>query len=165
MLTVRRLAAVILAAAFGALGAAFALQYGAGVEPCALCLYQRYLYGATILLGLAAIAAAPLGRLGLAFAGLAGLALFADAGVAFYHVGVEQGWFEGLAACGGSAGATPDTLEALREALNDAPPPSCADVPWSLFGISIAGYNLIYTSAFAAFALIATLRLWRSPRP
>ncbi len=165
MLTVRRLAAFVLAAAFGALGAAFALQYGAGVEPCALCLYQRYLYGAAILLGLAAFAAAPYGRRAVVFAGLAGLVLLADAGVAFYHVGVEQGWFAGLAACGGSAGATPDTLEALRAMLRDAPPPSCADVPWSLFGISIAGYNLIYASAVAAFTLAASARLWTSPRP
>jgi len=165
MLTFRLLAAAILAAAIGALGTAFVAQYGFGIEPCTLCIYQRYPYGAAILLGLAALAAAPRGRLSLVFSGLAGLVFLGDAGIAAYHVGVERGVFEGLAACGGAAGATPDSLEALRALLRDAPPPACDEVPWSLFGVSIAGFNLIYAGAMAAFTLVATARLWKSPKP
>ncbi len=165
MLTFRLLAAAIMAAAIGALGTAFVAQYGFGIEPCSLCIYQRYPYGAAVLLGLAALAAAPRGKLSLLFSGLAGLVFLGDAGIAAYHVGVEQGVFEGLAACGGAAGATPDSLEALRALLRDAPPPACDAVPWSLFGISIAGFNLIYAGTAAVLTLIATARLWKTPRP
>ncbi|MFQ5784424.1 MAG: disulfide bond formation protein B [Alphaproteobacteria bacterium] len=160
----RRLALLIVAAAAAALAGAFFAQYVGGLEPCPLCLWQRYPYGAAIVLGLAAFAAAPRRRLALALIAFAGLAFVADAGVAFYHVGVEYGWFEGLAACGGG-GETPETLAELEAILRDTPPPACNEVPWSLFGVSMAGYNLLYAAALAVATLWATARTARGRRP
>lgn len=163
--TPRAAGGLILAAAVAALAGAFFAQYVAGLEPCPLCLYQRYPYGAVIVLAGLAMATAGRGRWPVLFLGLAGVVLTGEAGLAFYHVGVEQGWFEALAACVGAAGETPPTLEELRAQLLAAPPPRCDVVPWSLFGISMAGYNVVYAAVLAGISLAATACLARRRTP
>ena len=79
------------------------------------------------------------------------------AGLAAYHVGVEQGWFAPPGACSADLGAA-KTVEELRRRIEAAPLARCTDVAWSLFGISMAGYNLIASLALAAFALVAAAR-------
>ena len=160
--TPRAAGGLILVASVAALAGAFYAQYVAGLEPCPLCLYQRYPYGATIVLG--GLAAATAGRWPVLFLALAGIVLAGEAGLAAYHVGVEQGWFEGLAACTGAAGETPATLAELKAQLLAAPPPRCDVVPWSLFGVSMAGYNVIYAAVLAVIGgAAARLALRRRP--
>jgi len=141
--------------AVAALGAALVAQYVFDLRPCVLCVYQRWAYVAAGLAGIAAltILRAPGRGQGQAILiGLAALAFAAGAAIAGFHVGVEQGWFEGLAACAG-AGETPTTLEALRaELLEGPPPPRCDEPAWTLFGISMAGYNVIYAAVLAGFS-------------
>ncbi len=162
MLTLRAVAGLVLGGSAAALAAAFLAQYAGGLEPCPLCVYQRYPYGATIALGALALATAGRGRWPLLFVALAGGVFAGEAGLAFYHTGVEQGWFEGLAACAGTA--TPATVEELRAQLLGAPPPRCDEVPWSLFGVSIAGYNFLYSAALAALSLGGAAALARKAR-
>ena len=91
---------------------------------------------------------------------LAGLSLLAGTGIAVFHVGVEQGWWPGLTSCAGpGAGAS------LAETLNQAkagPAARCDEVPWSLFGISMAGYNALISMAAGLLALWAAARHWRT---
>ena len=157
MLTSRTVGAAVVAASVAALAAAFFAQYVAGLEPCPLCILQRYPYAATIVLG--ALALATPGRWPALFIGLAGVVFAVGGGIAFYHVGVEVGLFEGTAACLGGAEAAA-TIEALREQLLGTPPaPRCDEVAWSLFGVSIAGFNLMYAwvAATASLGVAATL--------
>ncbi len=163
MLTLRAVAGLVLGGSAAALAAAFLAQYAGGLEPCPLCVYQRYPYGATIALGALALATAGRGRWPLTFVALAGGVFAGEAGLAFYHTGVEQGWFEGLAACAAAA-ETPDTLEDLRAQLFAAAPPRCDEVPWSLFGVSMAGYNFLYSAALAALSLGGAAALARKAR-
>src|SRR5690606_37216698 len=96
----RTAAALIVAIGVFALAAAFAFQHLGGLAPCILCIWQRYPYA--IAIGLGALAFALAGRPGVARAliALAGLVLLADAAIAAFHVGVEQGWWQGTAGCG-----------------------------------------------------------------
>ena len=152
MLIGRTIAALILAASLGALASAMVAEYVFDLPPCPLCVYQRWPYVATALLAALAMATATRGRWPALLVGLAGLVFAGESALAFYHVGVEQGWFEGLAACAG-VGETPDTLEALRAQLLEGPPPPRCDEPaWTLFGVSMAGYNVIYAAVFAGFS-------------
>src|SRR5688572_13017133 len=73
-------------------------QYGFDLHPCHLCMYQRYPYAAIMALGVAAYFIRNLKWLKL-LAWLCVLLFAVDAGVAFYHSGVELGWFEGLSGC------------------------------------------------------------------
>ncbi len=144
-----------------ALGTAFASQYLGGLQPCILCVYQRWPYGLAVVLGLAAIMLARSSTKAAALLlALAGLAVWVSGGIGAFHVGVEQGWWQGTAECGSQISTT--SVEALRQALNAAPVVRCDQVPWSLFGISIAGYNLLYAALLGALTLTAAYRLSRS---
>jgi disulfide bond formation protein DsbB len=116
---------------------AFAFQYVGGLAPCHLCLLQRWPHAAAILLGIMILAWPWRG-----FALLAGLAVLAGAGIAAYHVGVEQGVWQGPTTCTAPApGATPSGE--LLDQILATPVVLCDQVAWSLWGISMAGWNAI----------------------
>ncbi len=155
------LARLIVAASLAALVGALLSQYAGGLEPCPLCLVQRLPYAVNIFFGAAAVLSAGRGRNPALLIAVIGVIFALDSAVAFYHVGVEQDWFGGLAACAGG-GATPGSVDELRAMLLDQPPPPPCDlIPWSLFGVSMAGYNMLYAATMAAISLIGAATLFR----
>lgn len=151
------------------LGGALFIEHGLGIRPCILCEYQRI--PPLVVIVLAAVAAWP----GLprpwarALLGLVALVFLGGAVLAGYHVGVEQHWWAGTDQCGG-ADAPPSevstSLADLRAALAAPEIVPCDAVPWSLFGISLAGFNLILSLGLSAVALWAVRRpaAWRNDR-
>ena len=133
------------------LAGAYGFQYLGDMQPCVLCLYQRVPHAAVLGLTLIAIIAAPRPAVAAWSIAVAGLALLAGAGIAGFHAGVELHWWEGTAACGSTSAA--DTIAGLRAQLLAKPVVRCDEVPWSLFGISMAGYNMLISGAMAVFAL------------
>ena len=114
----------------GALGS----QYLGGLAPCEMCLWQRWPHYAAI--GLAALAFVLPQR---ALVWLAALAILISGGIGIFHAGVEYHWWEGLTQCsqvpgsGGSGNILADIMK--------TPLVRCDQAQWSLFGISLAGYN------------------------
>lgn len=150
----RNAAGLVLAASLALLLGALAFQYLGGYAPCVLCHWQRWAHAATIVLALAAFAVP---RAAAWFLAAAALALLAGAGIAGFHVGVEQHWWEGTAECG-SAVSGASSVEALRARLLAQPVVRCDEVAWSLFGVSMAGYNLLLSLGLAAFAAAVAAR-------
>jgi disulfide bond formation protein DsbB len=154
-LTGPRPALLLLLASAAALAAAFVAQYGFDLHPCVLCLYQRWPYGVAIALAVVALALPRYRRWLLT---LIGLVLLVDAGIAGFHVGVEQLWWEGTAECTGAPIGSAASLEELRKQIMAAPVVRCDQVAWSLFGISMAGWNLVACLVLAGFAFVAARR-------
>lgn len=153
------MAALSAALLLGALG----FQYLGGYPPCALCHDQRYGHIGVIVLALAGLAVRPRSRrASRALLALAALALLLTAGIAGFHVGVEERWWDGPTGCSGGStlGLTPE--EALKR-LMETPVVRCDDVAWSMFGISMAGYNFLI-SAIAGVAALAGLAMARRGR-
>ena len=149
-----RIAALLLAlASAGVLLSALFFQFVLDYQPCILCIMQRWPYVAVMVFGLVTWLFRRWKGLGDALLVASGLALLAGAGIAAYHVGVEQHWWAGTSSCGGSAPA--NSLEALRAQVMKAPVTRCDEVAWSLFGISMAGYNVAISLALAAYAFVA----------
>jgi disulfide bond formation protein DsbB len=140
-LTTRAFAGFVLAASAVVLGAALLSQYWGGLAPCELCLLQRWPWGVAFTISLVTVLAG--GRGGLLWVALLLALVFAVSTVfAFYHVGVEQRWFAGPSACTASAtGAM--TLEQMKQQILGTAPVLCDRVQWSLFGVSLAGWNLL----------------------
>src|SRR5260370_31972204 len=130
------------------LGAALLSQHWGGLAPCELCLLQRWPWAAAIALALVALIAGS--RAALPWVALLLAIVFAlGAAVAFYHVGVEQHWFAGPSACTASSGGAM-TLEDMKRQILGTAPVLCDRVQWSLFGVSMAGWNLLASLGMAA---------------
>ncbi|MEZ5825051.1 MAG: disulfide bond formation protein B [Geminicoccaceae bacterium] len=145
--------AVLFAA--GALAFAYFLQYAVGIEPCNLCWWQRYPYMAIIPVGIIALLS---GRIGLGLAVIL-LLFLADAGVAWYHGGVEAGIFALPEGCNSRLGAT--TVEELRAQLLNAAP-ACDQVAASFLGLSLSVWNAIGASLMAIIVAVGLLRSRRA---
>lgn len=137
----------------GLLAGAFAFQYIGGLAPCQLCLWQRWPHASAVVIGALALAT---GWRGLAWAGA--MAALATAGIGAFHVGVEQGWWEGLASCTASSLGGVSTADLLNPAANVAQPVRCDAIPWELFGISMAGWNVVLSLGLAGLWGAAALR-------
>jgi disulfide bond formation protein DsbB len=146
-----------------ALCVAWLAEFGFGLAPCHLCLWQRGAHWATIALALAASFVGRNRRRQGMVLGFAGLAALVGAGIALFHVGVEQQWWEGSGACvgGGIAGLSGADLEA---AIMNAPVTRCDEAAFEMFGISMAGYNGLFALALALFAFWGARRLWKGDR-
>jgi len=154
--------AFILAASVGVLGTAFFFQYVLGLKPCILCILQRIPYATTIALSLIALLLARGGRGGQGWVmALCAPVFLVGAGIAAFHVGVEQHWWQGTSACQGGTTAGANLAEVLAQA-QAAPEPRCDQIPWELFGISMAGYNVPVSLGLAAISAFAAVRLLRS---
>ena len=128
---------------------ALAFQHLGGLAPCKLCIWQRWPHGAAILLGLLALfLPGPI----LPLLGL--LAALATAGVGLYHTGVERGWWEGPTTCT-SAPVGNLTPAELMDHIMNAPLVRCDDVPWQLFNLSMASWNMLLSLGLAAIWLTA----------
>ena len=131
------------------LGGAYISQYVFGLYPCEMCWWQRYAHFAALALGVLALVR-PSARVLTAMAGVA--ILFAGL-IGGYHAGVEYGWWQGLTACTSQIDMSADPLEAISA----GPLIRCNQVQWALFGISLAGFNFLLSTA-AASAIFALLR-------
>jgi disulfide bond formation protein DsbB len=152
----RRPALLLAAVAAAMLAGAYAFEHVGGLLPCELCWWQRYAWMATLPIALATfLVAAP--RAGAVLVAGAALAALAGSAIAAFHVGVEMKWWQGTATCGASGGGA-KTVEELARQLLATPVVRCDEVPWSLLGISMAGWNMLIAAAvgIAALAMLAT---------
>ena len=147
-LTTRQFAILVLVASVAVLGGAVLSQYWGGLTPCELCLLERAPWWTAI--GIAVTTLLFTRQLALPLAAiLLAVVFLASTALGFYHVGVEQHWFAGPTACTASgAGAT--SVDALRAQLVGKQPVMCDEVQWSLFRISMAGWNMIVSAILAA---------------
>ncbi len=151
------------------LGAALYFQYFENLPPCELCIYQRIPYFAAIplaLIGSVFFARRPAAPGGLAvwLAVICGAGFLAGAGVAAFHVGVEQGWWQGTESCVG-ADLGDLTLAEMRDAILNAPAVRCDEIQWSLLGISMAGWNFLVSLGLVAGTAIAARQWMRAKQP
>jgi disulfide bond formation protein DsbB len=147
------LAVAIVAAA--TLAGAWFFQLVLDIQPCPLCLEQRYAYYLAVPLALlVAFAATKDAPRGVLISGLVLLALaaFGNAILGGYHSGVEWGFWPGPTDCTGPVGNL-GSAGSLLERLNTVKVIRCDEVQFRFLGISLAGYNVLISLLMAAIAL------------
>lgn len=156
MTGVRQASLLLFAVSGSLLLGALAFQFLGGLAPCEMCFWQRYAHLAVLAVSALAML---LSRRALGW--LAVLAMAVAAGIALFHAGVEQKWWQGITACTAPVGAGMSATDMMDVLLN-APLTRCDEIPWSLFGISMAGWNAL-VSAGAALCGAAVL-IFTAPR-
>ena len=139
--------AILLLGPAGLLGGALAFEYIGGLVPCDMCLWQRWALAAALVLVLLGWASGH----ARALLALAALAILCGGGIAIFHVGVEQHWWQGITKCAASlsSGSATDIMEQILA----QPLVRCDAIPWSLFGISMAGWNAMVSILIGGTAL------------
>jgi disulfide bond formation protein DsbB len=131
-------------------GGALLFQYVGGMVPCSLCLWQRWPHIIIILLAVFA----PLLRMPRLV--LTGIAITAAVSVvlAAYHAGVEWGFWTGPGGCTTSLDNGGD-LASLTDSLLATPVVRCDELAWSFLGLSMAGWNSLFSLDICLIALIS----------
>ena len=130
------------------LGGALIAQYGFGLPPCEMCWWQRYPH--IVALVLAALAWLTKRD---ALVALAAIAILVSGAIGAFHAGVEYNWWDGLTACTAPSAAGSDPLASIMA----APIVRCDVAPWTLGGISLAGFNFLISTA-AGIAILFLIR-------
>ncbi|HXZ96597.1 MAG TPA: disulfide bond formation protein B [Burkholderiales bacterium] len=156
--------AAVFVASAGLLGFGLYLQHVDHLDPCPLCILQRFAFIATGLIGLAGAVHNPriVGQTVYAvtlvvFAGL-------GAGIAGWHVWLQYAPRGKVFECGPGLDYMLDTFP-LSKALPMIFKGSgdCANIDWSFLGLSIPGWSLVWFILFALVGLVFLTRHLRLP--
>lgn len=143
---------------------AYAFEYLAGLKPCALCLEQRVPWAILIGLGSAIAGAhvwqAPRPVL-LVLYGAAAVVAIWGAYLGGYHAGVEYKWWLGPQDC---SGTNLPTASDLLGPLSPSQIVRCDEIPWALLGISLAGFNFLFSLVVLAAAALGGWQTWKERR-
>ncbi|MDC1256374.1 disulfide bond formation protein B [Pelagibacteraceae bacterium] len=125
---------------------AYYIQYVLKVPPCPMCQYQRIpYYLAIVVLGGFFFNIMNFKKLILVLIFLS----FINIAISFYHIGIEQGFFNELTSCKDNLGAN-NTQELLKE-LSNKGIVSCKEVSFRIFGFSLATLNFLVNIALILF--------------
>lgn len=160
----RRILALVSAACVGMLAFGLYLQHVVGLEPCPMCVVQRY---ALVLVGVVAgITAFTRGR-GALIAGSGLMLLFSGFGA---FVAARQSWLQWyppeIASCGRDFYGMIETFP-LKRAIPMIFKGSgdCTKIDWTFLGASIANWSFLWFGLFALVALVLLLRQARRRPP
>ena len=132
---------------------AYVGEYGFRLPPCEMCWWQRYPHFVAI--GLALLSTfTPPRRMWIA---LAALAIGVSGVIGVFHAGVEWDWWAGPDHCTGMAQSFEDMLAARVV--------RCDEAAWRFVGLSLAGWNALFSiggAAAIALLLVAKDRVSRT---
>ena len=120
---------------------ALIIQYWLGHDPCKLCLYERIPYFLSMLLIIKIIFIKKYEKITLL---ILFLVFISSTALAFYHFGIEQGFFsESLVCATGDLSKTLSKAELLQQLKQNSI--SCKDVSFRILGLSLAAINTVFS--------------------
>jgi disulfide bond formation protein DsbB len=154
----------VAALGFALLAGAYAFEYLGGLRPCPLCLEQRVPWYVLIVLGGAIFGAAKAGApryVTIALYAVAVAVALWSVYLGGYHAGVEYKWWLGPQTCTGTT--LPDDGPLLG-GIDASDVVRCDEIPWDLFGISLAGFNFLFSLVAVMLAGLGLRASVRSAR-
>lgn len=148
---------LIAAGAAAVIGGAWVFEH-LGYAPCKLCLQQRYAYYLGIPLSVIAAFLARERPRASSLILLAVALLFAGNAIfGVWHSGVEWGWWLGPADCAPTSQAQVSGGGLLQQ-MQKTRVISCTEAALRIFGLSLAGWNAVISSALAGAAFYAAVK-------
>ena len=132
---------VVLAIICITITSALIIQYWFGHEPCKLCFYERIPYFLSILLLIKILFFKKYEKISLL---ILSLVFVGSTALAFYHYGIEQGFFSESLACRVEDLSKILSKEQLVEQLKQSSA-SCKNVSFKILGLSLATINTIFS--------------------
>ena len=157
--------ALITAISFSALAAAFIAEGLLGLEPCRLCIIQRYPFAFGVFCGLIGLAVHQKRKTSIGLIILCGVGYVFNSAVALYHTGVEQHWWKSTVSGCEVTFDDSDSNKSILENIMSAPMGDCSQIPWQdpILGLSMANWNIPFCFGLFAFCLLAAFSIIRKP--
>jgi disulfide bond formation protein DsbB len=159
-------AVIVFFVGLATMGGFFFFEYVLGYPPCPLCLDQRMAFYVSVplaaLLWLGASHGAARKVLLLGFLAIAVLMLW-NTGLSAFHAGVEWKWWPGPTDCSGPLNRLGSAGNLLNQ-LQDIRIVRCDEAAWRLFGISLAGYDVLVSLFLVAVAACGAKAAWLRPQ-
>ena len=145
------------------LAIAQAFQVFGGLEPCHLCMQQRYVYRAAIgvaLVGLVLGRTRVGPRYDFLFGCVLAVVFLVGMGIAIEHAGGEWKWWRLPETCTGGRAVTAEDMQRL---LNGAKfsEPRCDVAAWRFLGLSMAGWNVLISLKLAFWSAVFAYQRWK----
>ena len=133
------------------------LEFFLDVEPCKLCIYQRFPYFIAILLATSSLIIKNQKFKKLTF--LFYILIFSTSLViSLHHFGIEKNIWNALTGCEANIRSLSNNND-LKEYLLNKNYVSCSDVSFKFLGISLAGYNIIISFVLFTLSIIGFRKL------
>ena len=136
----------------------FVSQFIFHMHPCKLCIWQRWPFAVTFVLGFALVFLADKRKTALMILALLSVTFLISSGLGLFHWGVENKWWEFHSDCTGGAFKPGASAEEVLAALKAAPSVRCDQVVPFLFGLTMAFYNTMTSCVLAVIAAVALYR-------
>jgi disulfide bond formation protein DsbB len=91
---------------------------------------------------------------------LAALAIAISGAIGIYHAGVEYHWWQGLTACTSTLSGS--SVQDVLDSIMAAPITRCDTPQWTLFGISLAGFNALFSLGSAILIALLLRRSYKA---
>ncbi|MBZ6382500.1 disulfide bond formation protein B [Sphingomonas sanguinis] len=135
------------------LAGAWGSQLFGGLYPCEMCHWQRWPHYAALVPAFLAFFVPQRSVRG-SLVILAALLIAVSGAIGVAHAGVEYGWWQGFTACTSTVSFTGGSAADRLNAILKAPVIRCDVAQWTLGGISLAGFNAIFSLGGAAAILV-----------
>ena len=136
-------------ASLTALIVAYVVEYKLGHKPCKLCIYERIPYFLSIFLIIEIFFFKKHEKITLL---ILSFIFISSSGLAFYHFGIEQGFFSESFICESQNLDKTMTKEQLLEQLKQNIV-SCKEVTFKILGLSLAAINTIFSLVLSVMLL------------
>ena len=144
---------------------AITFQHTYDLQPCTLCLWQRWPHIFTIIAGIVFVSyKGDNPKINLLFLFFGTISVLIGTFISMFHVGVEIGLWNGLSTCG-MIDFTLPTEDIIL--LMEKPSPDCSDPQWKFMGHSMTAWNLFFSATLSGawFGTFLTCLLYTSPSP
>ena len=150
---------------FVALASAFIAEGLLELEPCILCIYQRYPFAIGLALGLVGLALRIRLRAVRAILAITSINFLVNSAIAFYHTGVEQHWWKSAVEGCAVPLFEDNSKKSILENIMSAPLGDCSKIPWQdpIIGLSMANYNIVLCLLLAVFCGLSALYAKQCP--
>lgn len=143
----------------GMLGFAYFAQYGLGLEPCPLCIFQRMAFFGLFVVFLIAAIQNPAETGARVYGFLLTLIALIGAGIAGRHVWIQHLPADQVPECGPGLDYMLDVFplsDVIRTVLTGSG--ECAEIVWEFLGLSMPAWTLVGYLALALWALYFSFR-------
>ena len=138
----------------------FWIEYIEKIQPCELCMYQRWPYFILVPSGILILLIKDKKKLFFIFSSISLVLLF-SVSIAIYHSGIEKSFWSGFSTCPSLTNINTNSIDELRKKILETPIIRCDVISWKIYNFSLSNLNFILSLSLFLICLSLNIDLYR----